>query len=373
MRILNQGRIFDAEKARDSLRVCTGTSLCRLASGKILAAFRLGSAKDSADGNGIVAESGDEGKTWRIISEGFQTAIAGVPGSIRLIELVEPRPGVLLTMLSWFERSDPDKSLFDAADGLLPARLVLAQSQDNGHTWTNYRTLDTGPYQGCSVTGPIVQLHSGNYLLAFETYGPRETGGPAVAGACALITADGQSLDALVTTAEDPEHKRYYWDQRLAYSPVHQRPVAMFWTYDRGTEKDMPVHIAWGEPDGRHWETPRATSIQGQITAPIPLPDGRLLAFYVRRHPPGSMRLIMSEDDGRTWGHDTELVLYESQRPRESGTDGESDFAQYWEDMGKWTFGHPAGILLDEHTVLLAYYAGNSADCLSACWARVEL
>jgi hypothetical protein len=38
------------------------------------------------------------------------------------------------------------------------------------------------------------------------------------------------------------------------------------------------------------------------------------------------------------------------------------DFAQYWEDMGKWTFGHPAMWRYDECRILLTYYAGTPAS-----------
>ncbi len=48
------------------------------------------------------------------------------------------------------------------------------------------------------------------------------------------------------------------------------------------------------------------------------------------------------------------------------------DFVQYWEDMGKWSFGHPALRSLHDGRVLLAYYAG-SPDCMSIQWARVRV
>ena len=47
------------------------------------------------------------------------------------------------------------------------------------------------------------------------------------------------------------------------------------------------------------------------------------------------------------------------------------DFKQYWEDMGKWSFGHPALRQLKDGRLLLAWYAG-SPDCMSVHWARVR-
>jgi len=146
----------------------------------------------------------------------------------------------------------------------------------------------------------------------------------------------------------------------------------MFWTYDRAAEKDKTIHMAWGDPDTLRWETPFSTGIEGQIAEPIPLPDGRLLAFIVHRNPPGSMRLVMSNDAGRTWDQDNALVVYEK-TGREAGTNGESGFAAYWDDMFAWTFGHPAGTVLEDGSVLLAYYAGEDTTCLSPRWARVDV
>jgi len=116
-----------------------------------------------------------------------------------------------------------------------------------------------------------------------------------------------------------------------------------------------------------------ATGICGQIAAPIPLADGRLLAFYVHRRAPGSMRLVLSEDAGATWDTAHELVVYDSTAGRERGVDDEHEYSQYWDDMNAWTFGHPAGVALADGSVLLAYYGGPHNKCLSARWARITV
>ena len=320
-----------------------------------------------------MAESRDDGKSWEIICSGFEESFEGVHGEIRGAHIAEPKPGKLIAFMTWFERPQPGSKLYDGqTDRLLPSRLLTATSEDDGRTWDGYREIDTTPLEGCAQCGPVLHLPA-KLLVPFETYEHREDTPCAIQTARCLPTGDGYSFDPIVTVATDKEQKVYYWDERLAYSPWHQLPVALFWTYDRTAEKDRPIHIAWASPDGQTWESPRSTGIQGQIAMPMPLPDGRLLAFYVHRHPPGSMRLIISNDAGRSWNTDGELVVYESKGPGESGAAGESDFAQYWEDMSTWTFGHPAGIVLDERTVLLAYYAGKRKDCLSARWARVEI
>ena len=76
---------------------------------------------------------------------------------------------------------------------------------------------------------------------------------------------------------------------------------------------------------------------------------------------------------GATWPVADCLVVY-THDERAAVTQGREnvDFKQYWEDMGKWSFGHPAIRLLAERSLLLAWYAG-APDCMSLHWARVRV
>jgi hypothetical protein len=115
----------------------------------------------------------------------------------------------------------------------------------------------------------------------------------------------------------------------------------------------------------------RETNIPGQIAAPLLLEDGRLLAFVVNRTRPGTMTLWVSHDGGTTWPDAERLVIHmhDEQAAVTQGLE-DIDFKQYWEDMGKWSFGHPAIRRLRDGRVLLAWYAGRPT-CMSLHWARV--
>ena len=69
-------------------------------------------------------------------------------------------------------------------------------------------------------------------------------------------------------------------------------------------------------------------------------------------------------------GHPTRVVHVHEERARTTQGKEDIDFKQYWEDMGKWSFGHPALRPLGAGRVLLAYYAGTP-DRMSIHWARV--
>jgi len=373
MKLTDHGLIFDATKVAGPLRVCSFTDLCPLSSGKILASFRRGSGKDSADGNCVVAESSDNGQSWRVISEGFESTHSGVTGEVRAVEIVELDDGTLMALMNWVDRSAGEKFHSAETDTLLPLKMFTATSKDGGRTWGSYQELKAKNIGTPAITGSILRLPDKGWLFFLEDYEPREEGGPSVHSSHAWLSPDGQSFGEPITITRHPEDAIFYWDQRQARCARTGRIVSMFWTFDRPAEKDLDIHMAWADPDTLTWEKPYSTGIKGQIAMPIPLPDGRLLSFYVDREAPGALRLIASNDDGKTWDHANELVIYDNSGGSQSGAEGHSDYAQSWEDMNVWTFGHPTACLLDDKTLLLAYYAGPNDKCLSAHWARVEV
>ena len=85
------------------------------------------------------------------------------------------------------------------------------------------------------------------------------------------------------------------------------------------------------------------------------------------------MKLWVSTDEGQTWPEEDALVVHaHDERAAVTQQQENIDFNEYWEDMGKWSFGHPAIRLLDEGRVLVAFYAG-SPERMSAHWARIKV
>jgi hypothetical protein len=373
MEIVERGTIIDAGNMRGGKRSHCFTSLCRLPGGRVLATFRRGSDKESADGNCLVASSVDGGRHWQVISDSFRPAFTGVPGEVRAAELVPLSDGTLLAFLTWLHRSG-GRPLYDSeGDHVAPCRIIQARSRDGGATWSGYEVLDTSPWNYPVLAGSPIRVPRRGWLVPIERQEPEREGGPSLHSAHALLAADGGAFDQVIDVARDPADRLFFYDQRQAVCPRTGRPVAAFWTYDRVSRKDLEIHLSWGDPETLTWEPPFSTGIRGQIAVPVPLPDGRLGLFYVHRHPPGSLRLVMSPDEGRTWDLSKELVVYASGGPKERGMGDREDLSGFWEDMVKWTFGHPAAVLLEDDLVLLAYYAGESERCLSVHWARVRV
>lgn len=377
MHIEDRGMVYDARARPPSERVASFTSLCRLASGTLLCGFQIGQAKHSPDATIRLCRSHDGGRNWQIIAHRFPTVLAGVSGSLACAELIESISGRLLLFTTWFDRSDPARPLFDpVTEGILHSRQLVASSTDEGNTWSDWRELVTPGLTGCASTGPPVRWGDGTIGYAFESYKEHDDPRPSRHGAWLTVSRDdGATFGPPRLVAQHPEHKVYYWDQRLCATPNAGEFLAMFWTHDLEQKRDLAVHFRHGRltHDALALGPLRDSGIPGQIAAPYQAADGRLMAFVVDRGRPGTMRLWTSADAGHSWPPSAALLVYshDEQARLSQGCSG-IDFRQYWEDMGKWTFGHPAVCPLGEGRLLLAFYAGTPSE-LSIHWVRVNI
>ena len=375
MKLEHHGLVYDASDRPKDERVASFISLCRLSSGSLICGFQLGSAKHAVTSTIRFCRSEDNGSNWREMPARFESELNGVPGSLSSGELVELAPQHLLLYATWMDRSDPDRPLFDPeTEGVLHTRQLLAESHDDGLTWSSWREIPIPDLGGCTCTGPIQQWPDGRIALAFESYKDFDDPSPSAHAAWLLVSEDhGQSFSLPFPVARHPEDRIYYWDQRLCRGGDDDDAIALFWTHDLPAKRDLMIHLRrFSLKDSADAEVISDTGIPGQIAAPLMLPDGRLLAFVVDRSGPMIMKLWQSFDGGKTWPEDGALLVYhhDEQAALTQGT-SDVDFAEYWEDMLRWSFGHPAIRGLGDDRVLVTFYAGVP-DCLSVHWARVD-
>jgi len=375
MHIEARGVLFEGDRHSPAESIAFFGGLAALASGTLLSLAQVGPAKHAPTSTLLLLRSRDRGTTWQRLSCRFSTVIDGIPGSFGSGQIVELHPGRLLLIATWYDRSDPARPLFDpVTEGLLVSRQVKAFSADEGETWTHWETIPwPSGFGGCSSTGPLVRWPDGTLAFPFESLKAYDDPGPAAPAAWYLLSRDdGRTFGEPVLVARDAGNRRYYWDQRWCATPEPLGFLALFWTHDVAAKCDLPIHLLRGSalrPSGRM--DPTDTGLVGQIAAPLLLPDGRLVAFVVERGRPGRLVLWLSPDRGRTWPESVVVYVHE-ERARLSQGPSDIDYAEYWEDMHRWTFGHPALLALGANELLLSYYAGVPQR-LGLHWARVKL
>ncbi len=377
MRVIDRGLVYDASNRPASERIASFDSLYRLQNGDWLCGYHVGKKKH--DANSVIrwSRSKDGGKTWSQVSFCPETTFGGIRGSLAGTEFAEIAPGKLLLFTTWFDRTDPERPLFDpVTEGILHSKLLVAESNDHGETFGPWREIVTPGLTGTALSGPPVQWPDGSIGLAFESFKHYDDPKPAWHCAWLFTSRDGgQTFPELHIVGEDPKHEVFYWDERITPTKTPGEYIGLFWTHNKATGKDLNVQFlrASTKEGDRAKSTPSDTGIPGQISAPLLLDDGRILGFVVDRDRPGTLKLWQSKDGGKTWPAGESLTVHVHDEKSVVGNQKEGvDFAEYWDDMRKWSFGHPCSQLIDAKTALLTFYAGPP-DALSVHWARVSL
>jgi hypothetical protein len=361
--------VYDAADQSESGRVAFFDGVLQVHSGPWLCGFTAGRTKHHHEGTIRLSRSRDRAKSWELLPWRFMTKIDGIPGSLAGAEMVEVEPGRLLLFSTWFDRTDPERPLFDPqTEGILRSRQLVAESADDGQSWSPWREVPSPGLTGTAITGPVLKWADGTIGFAFESFKEFDDPSPPKHGAWLVVSRDGgRTFEPPHLVAADPQQQVYYWDQRLCVGREPGEYIGLFWTHDRAEKRDRRVHFVRGSIQQAETarRQPAETTIPGQIAAPLLLDDGRLLAFVVDRQRPGTLRLWVSHDQGATWPATECLVVHvHDEQARVSQGAENIDFAQYWEDMAKWSFGHPAIRKYDQQRALVTYYAGPPG-CLS--------
>jgi len=374
LRIESRGLIFDATEAPGCEAVAYVTSLVPLRSGSILAGWQSGPGKHTPTNTIGLARSQDDAATWQRLQHEFDTSWQGTPGSFLAAEMVEAEPGRLLLFTTWIDRSIPDRPLFNPeTEGILPTRILYCSSIDEGDSWDEWIEIPTPGLTGCAITGPILTWPDGTIACAFESFKEFDDPTPVELAAWLMISHDGgRTFGDPWQVARDPERVKNFWDQRLCPTKNPGEFIGMFWTHDRQERQDINVHMLRASINDGSTAAgqPVETTIPGQIAACHLADDGRILSCVVDRDRPGTITLWQSADGGRTWPEDARHVLHahDEQAMLTQGRQ-DVDYAELWEDMGKWSFGHPA-IRRRDNDWLVAWYAGTP-ERMSIHWARV--
>ncbi len=378
MKIVGRGIVYDGSQALPEARFATSPGVACLRNGTWVASVRVGDKKETAHEDVYVLNSKDAGVTWDVVFSGFgDTHVEAMVGRIHNMALTEVSPNRLMASMAWYDHSDPSRPLTNpVTTGVLPSRFFVSESEDAGHTWSPLRVVDMSPHKGVTSTGAsIIVLKDGNLILPYESWKEYDDTSPALHYAALRLSSNGGQTwtGPIITDNQSQRERDFFWDQHLGLHPDSGDLVAMFWAHNSQLNQDLPIHIAWGSPDGLNWSPVQSTGIAGQITAPIVLPGGKTVAVYNHRHSPPGIRAVLSDDFGRTWRLDEEVLLYGKETGvSEAGMEPNRNWVDYWEDFKRWTFGMPAVCRLGDNEVLVVYYAGDM-QAMSIHWARIAV
>lgn len=197
-----------------------------------------------------------------------------------------------------FTDDDWDRSEFTWARGY--HGLYAHLSTDRGHTFEDTVKINCSPYRdGYTRTG-VVELIDGRIAyMVKEHHGPFY---PQRKGETYILFSNtaGRSWDPPVLVAEPPD---------FVSSEPDIAEVAPGEIYCiLRTDKDY-LYGRRSLDGGQSWSVPETTPMFGYPGHLLVLRDGRLLCTYGRRIAPFGIRACLSEDGGRTWDIDREIMI----------------------------------------------------------------
>jgi hypothetical protein len=188
---------------------------------------------------------------------------------------------------------------------------------------------------------------------------------------------DGRTWAEPRPTLNDPEERLMYYDQRMVELP-DGRLLTMAWVHDVVDDVTLTARAGYSSDGGRTWSEPFDTGLQGGPMNPLLLRDGRVLVVFARRTTPNGIRAVLSEDGGRTWDLERELVLWDETTRRVTGdvlpdVQRAPDDPALWGTMWGWTFGSPVAVQAPDGSVLVSFFAAGFDGVSAVRCGRFEL
>jgi hypothetical protein len=330
--------------------------LADLGDGCLVLSHRAGTARASADGRIQLSSSRDSGQSWQVLGRPFDGIETG--WDVRRASLARMSSGELVAALLMVDKSSGRALHHPVTEGILPIRNQLSWSQSDGVTWSRPADLVGAPWPQIAVE-QLVALPDA-ILANFETFKDYDDPRPWLyrGGVMRSHDAGRRWHDAVVAAEADPlrdELDTMWWDPRMARLDSG-RLVQFYYAYHHARGTEGPVHVAWSDDDGRTWSSPRPTTISGQVSYPVALPNGTLLVVTQRRTDPQGVVVHASVDDGASFGECVDV--YRHSEESAVGADGSLDPVSYLLSMQNFTFGHPCAVATSDASALVVWYAG---------------
>ena len=221
--------------------------------------------------------------------------------------------------------------------------LYVHCSDDGGRSFDRTVKIDASPYRdGYSRTG-VTELSDGRIAYAVTEHHPPQSWNTYVVFSCDGGRTWGRPV-VIVATVE--------W----LYSEPDIIEVAPGEIYCilRETRRTGFLHACRSTDAGQSWSRVEPTQMYGHPGHLLKAHDGRILCTYGRREAPFGIRASLSEDGGRTWTVDREIVIRD--------------------DMPNGNLGYPTTIEYEPGKLFCCYY-GQTLDgvtCVQGTYLDLE-
>ena len=319
-------------------------------SGDLLAMFQIGEAFEAVNCRANVSRSKDKGRTWELEGPFYDMSKLAHPMS-DTVKATVLSDGTLIAMGYWYDRSDPEKQLGNPeTGGSLPSENIVTFSSDEGRTWTTPEEIANGYPEPLEVSGPCVELPSGDLLAIGATMVMWDGSCPSGKVGVAFRSSDkGRTWDTSKLYFTTPGNEISPYEARLCVMG-DGRIVALVWAYDHRQGKNLNNHVVVSHDDGRTWSAPMDTGVAGQASGIMPLHDEVVLTIHAHRE--GDLGLYVRVVDfvGDRW----RVVEEKNILSMAGSTEAKGSLADVW---GGLRFGQPSCVRL------------STGEILAVCWA----
>lgn len=270
--------------------------LVLLPSGELLAAFMIGEAFEAANATTYISRSSDRGVTWTLQGPLHDKSALPVPASpVPTSDVLKPAAlsdGSLIATGYRFERRDPEQSIsIPATGGILPGDDIVSFSADEGRTWTEPRVIPRSRPELLELSGPCVELRSGDLIGVAACYKMPDGSSPSgQIGVMIRSTDRGRTWDDRTVFFRSAAGNLTPFEPRVCEMQPG-RLAALVWAYDQENDEHHPNHMVVSRDDGHTWSSPIDTGVMGQASNLIWL-GGDLLAT-IHSHREGEIGIVV--------------------------------------------------------------------------------
>jgi hypothetical protein len=358
---------------------CAYAQTTVLDDGSVACLYRRGTTKHSHDGGLVLQTSADLGGSWSAPRTVFDGTADQPRETVVSAGICAVGPETLLVTFGSAQGLSEEMYLFSEEGMQLQRRVRTFVSGDCGRSWEPLPALDTGGFPRSGIAGSPFLFRDGSIGIPVEVGLPSRVQGTALARWHSIEQAKERPVSSdLALIAGDPAGLASLCDAHFTVLPDGE-VLMLLWTFLREGERTVNVHRSVSRDNGNTWSRPEPTAIEGQVTVPLALPSGLVIAAANYRHFPEGVYLWTSTDDGRTWG-DVDPVRMWDERSKQIVARQEpwhhtiaAAKEGVWAELQAFTFGTPSLTLLQDGSVLLTYYATlDGVTHIRACRFQID-